>query len=478
MGKSEFEKVWRDTFDGAEAEPSDRLWVGIEAGIANEEAARFRRGMAFYRWVAAAGVILVAGFIGYMALDSQHSGQLARHESDVKQEETGQSPIGSIPQTQNPDKVESAGKVESAIEEDNSQDYHSQQLNASGRNTEEPTRSTPNSSSSTTVKNQNILDDQKNSAGQVSQVSPLTASPSGDTQNLGYQNARNEATDVKRNIDQLVQVKGRHESTLEALSLPEPSENVIGVVVFPNKESSPGSRLWAGLNMAPGYFDPNYNVQNGTAANALASPGSTAFSNPSIGEQHNSGLSMSIGMEMGMRISDRWQLSSGLQYLNNSIQSSTNLVIDNTPVFSSTIESLDLSESRLSDVSYEPAELDNTFQFLSVPVLAGYLVVDRKVKLLLNAGIASDFFLKNRISAVDQTLESVTINPGSSAPFRSVYFNGLLGAQASYEILPRYLVTLEPRYKLAITDFTRPEVSYTSSPSSFGVGVGIKYVFK
>jgi hypothetical protein len=111
-------------------------------------------------------------------------------------------------------------------------------------------------------------------------------------------------------------------------------------------------------------------------------------------------------------------------------------------------------------------------------VQAGYLLVDKKVKLLLNAGIASDFFLKNRISAVDKSLESVTINPGSDAPFKSVYFNGLLGAQASYEFLPRYLVTLEPRYKLAITDFTRPEASYSSAPSSFGVGVGIKYVFK
>jgi hypothetical protein len=138
---------------------------------------------------------------------------------------------------------------------------------------------------------------------------------------------------------------------------------------------------------------------------------------------------------------------------------------------------LDLSDSR-SNITFEPTELDNTFQFLSIPVQAGFLVLDKRVKVLVNAGVASDIFLKNKISAVDRSLESITINPGSDAPFRSVYFSGLVGAEASYEFMPRYLITLEPRYKLAISDFTRPETSYTSLPSSFGIGVGVKYIFK
>ena len=96
----------------------------------------------------------------------------------------------------------------------------------------------------------------------------------------------------------------------------------------------------------------------------------------------------------------------------------------------------------------------------------------------MNGGVASDIFLKNEISAVDQSLETITINPGSNAPFKSVYFNGLVGAQVSYEFLPRYTVSLEPTYKIAISDFARPESNYSSLPSSLGVGVGVRYIFK
>jgi hypothetical protein len=187
---------------------------------------------------------------------------------------------------------------------------------------------------------------------------------------------------------------------------------------------------------------------------------------------------MTVGLEMGMQLSGRWQLSSGIQYLNNNVQSTTNLVLNNrTPVLFSNAASLDRNELN-ENATYGATELDNTFQFISIPIQAGYMLVDSRVKFQLNAGVSSDVFLKNKITAVDRSLESVTINSGSDAPFRSVYFNGLIGAQASYEFLPRYLITLEPRYKMALSEFTKSNHAYTSLPSSFGIGVGVKYVFK
>ena len=296
-----------------------------------------------------------------------------------------------------------------------------------------------------------------------------------------------DAAMVPNTTDNLISTARQHylaqvnpmEEDLEASALGEADfpEKVTGVVVYPIVKKSKQNVLWAGLNMAPGYFDPNYSTQG----NQLSIPNSFAGLNQaSAGEDHKTGFSMAFGVEMGVKLSHRWQISSGVQYLNNNVQSSTDLVLNNrTPVFSSTVESLDLQadESR-SNLSFEPTDLNNTFQFVSIPVQAGYLVMDKKIKLLLNAGIASDLFLKNRISSVDNSLESVTINPGSDAPFKSVYFNGLLGAQASYEFLPRYLITLEPRYKLAISEFTKSNTTYSSLPSSFGIGVGVKYVFK
>ena len=70
MGKGEFEKSWENAFEGADLTPSTHLWTGIEAGIANHEVERYRRGIAYYKWAVAAGILLFAGlgYPGYQSL--------------------------------------------------------------------------------------------------------------------------------------------------------------------------------------------------------------------------------------------------------------------------------------------------------------------------------------------------------------------------------------------------------------------------
>ena len=420
MGKGEYEKAWKDAFEGARLTPSDRLWMGIEASIANEEVAKYRRGMAYYKWLAAAGILLFAGLLGYLSYQSISMGKsLADNTSNQKI---------------NKSDISLTDSTSSISEKEIPKSFLSQQeiiqpSNRSEGDTPLTSKSTQSQINPTGIKHLMVIQPQQPKAA---------------------------------NVD-----KGHN--------FPSLPERISGVPIYRPEENRVKMVLWAGLSMAPGYFDPNYRSQS--AVQGLQSP-SFAQSALQPEEDHRTGLSMSFGFDMGVRLSHRWHLSSGIQYLNNNVQSSTNAILDHkTPIFSSVIESLDLSDSR-SNITFEPTELDNTFQFLSIPVQAGFLVLDKRVKLLVNAGVASDVFLKNKISAVDGSLESITINPGSDAPFRSVYFSGLVGAEASYEFMPRYLITLEPRYKLAISDFTRPETSYTSLPSSFGIGVGVKYIFK
>ncbi len=421
MGKGKFEKSWRDAFEGAKLTPSDQLWTGIEASIANEEIVRYKRGMVYYKWLAAAGILLFTGLLGYLGYQSL-STESSLTDSTTKQKNDQ----GAFHAT---DSVLVRTKKESAVK---------------------PSFSLPEIKSSS-------INYVENTSSNIEKTQPLEIPP--DTRHL--------------TLIKLLQLKSI--AMEEEQNLPPLPEKVIGVPIYRSHQDPQKVALWAGLNITPGYFDLNY--QSPVAVQGLQSPNFTPGTlQPK--EENRTGLSMSFGFEIGMRLSERWRLSSGVQYLNNNIQSSTNAILDQrTPVFSSVIESLDLSDSR-ANITFVPTELDNTFQFLSIPVLAGFLVLDKRVKVLVNAGIASDIFLKNKITAVDRSLESITIHPGSNAPFKSVYFNGLVGAEASYEFLPRYLITLEPRYKLAISDFTRPETSYSSFPSSFGIGVGVKYIFK
>jgi hypothetical protein len=421
------------------------LWNGIEAAIANEEAARYRRGMTYYRWVAAAGLILIVGYLGYRGFDAG-SGD---HPSDQ---------IAVVPTV-----TDNAEEREIAQELIN--DKQSEKNLQSLTEVDEGLESKGSAPDVSTIQEPAVDEEVGNTTGSL--ISQATGS-------ITTEEDLQESPRIQYYTSQLNSLE--EDLLITDLSPGSLPTSVYGVAVYPIEKTSHKAVLWAGLNMAPGYFDPNYTEQS----SQLASNAFGGLNQVSAGEDHKTGFSMAFGVEMGVRLSDRWQISSGLQYLNNNVQSTTNLVLNNrTPVFSSTVESLDLQadESR-ANLSFEPTALDNTFQFVSIPVQAGYLVLDKNIKLMLSAGIASDVFLKNRISSVDNSLESVTINPGADAPFKSLYFNGLLGAQASYEFLPRYLITLEPRYKLALSEFTRSNTAYSSLPSSFGIGVGVKYVFK
>ena len=450
MGKENFERSWHQAFDGAQMEPSERLWVGIEAVIANDDASRYRKGLVYYKWMVAAGILLIASLLGYLGY--QQGIPAESTTSDGSNSQTPLIVIDSIQTTYDLEDVDSRDEKNNVNESDVTESPQAIALPQSNQATPQAIDPTPEQ-----LNSHQLTDNQRSTLLDQPSDNQTAASASLPVALIGLE-AKGAAID----------------SSLAVISAPD---NIYGVVLHPeNKQALRDQTLWAGLNMTPGYFNPNYQLQGVTQA--LQSPSLDQSSGVPM-EEHRTGLSMSFGMDVGMKLSKRWQVSGGLHYLNNNVQSTTNTILDQrTPVFSSVAESLDFSNSRGGDITFTETELDNTFQFISVPVQAGFIVVDKKLQLLINAGIASDIFLKNRVTTTDNSLDPVTIRPGSDAPFRSIYFNGLLGAQASYEFLPRYMITVEPRYKLAISDFARPEANYTSLPSSFGLGVGVKYVFK
>ncbi len=471
MGRDNFEQALKERFEGAEIQPSESLWTGIEAAVANEEAARYRKGMAYYRWIAAAGILLLAGIFGYLGFENL-SGDRLTDDSQVLEKNIAP---GSETDGSNTKGPETTNGVISDRETEDGNDTPSSQSNAiKGQLTDKQNQNLQSEETPpTAVQNRELQVNKQPQSNSPFLARTEEALPDEEKKNV---NSNAAALSVAATSELEVMELDTQAPVTESDLSPQLPEIVYGVPIYPVNQKSVKPVLWAGVNMTPGYFDPNYSIQSEQAfAPSLPNTGSYT----SADESHQTGFSMTLGVEMGMKISDRWQVSSGIQYLNNNVQSSTDLVLDEkTPVLFSTLRAQDFSEDALSNVSYEPTELDNTFQFISIPVQAGYLLIDSKVKLLVNAGIASDIFLQNEVSAVDRSLESLTINPGSDAPFRSVYFNGLFGAQASYEILPRYMITLEPRYKMALSEFTKSDNNYSSLPSSFGIGVGVKYVFK
>ena len=64
--RDDFDKSWAEAFDGAEMTPPDAVWMKLDAQLAQAEANKNRRAMVWYRWVAAASLLLLLGMGTYV----------------------------------------------------------------------------------------------------------------------------------------------------------------------------------------------------------------------------------------------------------------------------------------------------------------------------------------------------------------------------------------------------------------------------
>src|SRR5690606_21799060 len=119
-------------------------------------------------------------------------------------------------------------------------------------------------------------------------------------------------------------------------------------------------------------------------------------------------------------------------------------------------------------------DLLNSFEFATIPVKAGYLLVDRKVGLMLTAGVGADIFLSNTLSENNDRLDDVRMTSGSESPFGDVNFNGLVGAELFYKISRQYHLTLEPNYSIALSPITKSQSDFRSHQQTLGISAGLK----
>ena len=119
----------------------------------------------------------------------------------------------------------------------------------------------------------------------------------------------------------------------------------------------------------------------------------------------------------------------------------------------------------------------NTFQFISVPLDVGYLLINGRFNMLLKTGISTNIFLQNTIENRNVGISKIRLDNSEETPFRSVYMNGKLSTQLTYTLFKRYHISLEPGYNFALNSMTVDNSRFNSYPSSFMISTGIWYSF-
>jgi len=172
-------------------------------------------------------------------------------------------------------------------------------------------------------------------------------------------------------------------------------------------------------------------------------------------------------MNVGSSVGKRFVLLGGINYLEQSTSSTSN-IISNSRAVSSLSDLQEVSNLQLVD-NYE---VNNTYRSLAIPVQLGYYLVDKRLDILLLGGISNDFFIK-KLSSGEGSIGTNEFTYQDNG--YSLYSIGtVLGTQVSYELGDNYSIAIQPQYKRQLTSFTPQEIL----PSGFEVGVRLNYIFK
>lgn len=251
-----------------------------------------------------------------------------------------------------------------------------------------------------------------------------------------------------------------------------------------DKKSDKNSEtLWTSVAFAAG----NFNTVNGR----VSSSESNAFAVNSIANQQAkaAGSAYSVGLSLGTKISERWVVQGGVNYMTQSSDYTASGVIgsaDNSTFSVATVEQLDAlfsapKSASAANAKYVPTAsygITSSLEFISVPVQAGYLVVNKKVGVQVNAGVSTDLFLQNTLATNGEGIKETTQGSGDDSPYRTVNFSGLFGTEVSYRLGTHYRLALNPGIRYPLNSIYKSDIGIEATPLTFDVGVKFRYIFR
>jgi len=484
-----FENRWKEQFGDAEATPSTSVWDRIDANLAGSEVNRYKKKLFYYQITAAASILLALLFGSYT---------LYNLISDSKSEQLVQLPSAAIESA-----IGNTDTQVNAIEQ--IQDPDVANINEPGITSNQATQSNK------ATKEESILD-------KTSPVKPTTENkadilPLYLTSNLDEVNAQlpDERNNTNENMVESYALESSFNVPYEKPGRKYYLQKKVNPYEMPylmpfveeDQKEEDSQKLWAGVIVSSGVFDPNinYNSSLDIVADAPSNTlGSVEYINAASADFQNqsnsmasykpeesgykSEMSVSYGLDFGYKFSKKFVLFSGVGYQHNFGSTSVNTYIEPTESHAKYANHAIVIEraspesglNSYNELSSE-VQLNSTFEFISIPVNFGYYLIDKKIKWLMTAGVNTDIFIKNSIEDSQNLLDPIQYNMGDDSPYNPIYFNGKFGTMLNYTFLKNYQLSLEPSYRIGLNELTNNNAAFSSRPSSFMISAGIAYVF-
>ncbi len=466
--RQKFEESWKSAFEGAEMTPSDSVWNSIELGLAGEESARMKKRLLFYQRLAAAtvGIALLTGFYAFY-LSSDTKPQLAQ---GPKQEVIPSHPTNE-PNTSAIDVQEKKSQNEPIVNRLSATSSRSpSQAGVPTIAKAEALGNTRRQQSGRFAKYQ-----LKNTAGITPASIPnlestLPATFSRDSMQVEESMASSVASTDTRRADQLEETV-----VVEAVPTSDLPEQIIDTK--DRKRMSEG--FWLALGGAAGNFTPNSAAQPGAAlqATGLGKNSLDAFASPAPkSSPAKVGYAYTVGLAVGKKLG-RVVLQTGLNLVKQEIEYTSNYAsLSTSNSASATVFEYSTPQSLRLQLTSDYT-VASSMEIVSIPVQAGYLIIDRKLGWQMNAGVSSDFFLRNTLVDKSGQRESYSQSAGDESPYRSVNWSGLLNTEVSYRVGPNFRLSLVPGVRYSFQTLLKDPAN-SGKPLILDVGLRIRYLLK
>lgn len=498
MGREDmsFEDQWSEAFDGAEVTPPDHLWASIDGALANKEASGYKKRIIFFKWVAAASVVLAVvfgvallnenGLDEHVVAESVQGdvlrGNQERTNAESRQgEKTSPSGEGVIGET----------NERSRLDNDDKSTGGSDQANNAVVILDDP------SENNLEVAEAVITEEEITSTGVDTNAVSIVSIDNVD--NRAENN--NQIELLKQNIIEGLAHEDSYEisylkpKSIANTSYVEPWEidflyRVPDLSAGKELLAYQGFDLWAGVSFGSGSFNPGSAAAetanfDAIVENVYAVQDARSLNN-SNSISYASGNSFSVGMNLGGKVSRKILISSGLHYNAVSPGSSSSIIITDNQSNKSFALANDVAESeRLNDglasgsliASQGVTNFSNTLQYLTIPLKAGYVVLDRKLNLTINSGMATNILIGSSLNNSDGGLQNFSGSTSNNEAFNKTYFDLLTSIELGYKLMDKYHLSLEPSYRRAVNNFTSEGNALAGKPTNFGISLGIKYEF-
>jgi hypothetical protein len=250
--------------------------------------------------------------------------------------------------------------------------------------------------------------------------------------------------------------------------------------------------MWAGLSVGGGSFDSNIGGEvesvnslafSGDLIEGVTADGQPVLLNASDVNQatvETPAFSYAISADFGKKIGRKTFVQGGLEYNRYSSGATSNVSTNDannaSQAFLRYENSAALTKGSLT--ATESYELTNNFQYVAIPLKFGYQVLNKKIGIALSSGVSTNFFLKNTLKDESGARNDVEVTNGESSPYKPLNFNGLLGAEISYQWNEHYQLAIVPDYRISLDGVTKPDAFIQSRPTTFFLGFRFKYILK